>query len=132
MLCLFQLNDGNPLRLWRSKVEISNVNPDEVFNRILKERKVWDDNLVHCHVIEQPDDRTQVVQTVAKEMNPHPSRDYCVMRCVMQASALFIGINKSWFSQNPTKLLLKQGCHPLSSRFWRRGALVVFVISLTV
>ena len=80
MFLLLQMHDGNHLRLWRTKVEINDISPDEVLNKILNERNVWDDNLVQCEVLEQPDNQTQVYQFVVSEMHPHPSRDYCVLR----------------------------------------------------
>ena len=74
------MNDGIPLRLWRSKVEISGADPIQIMDRILNERHVWDEELLQWKVVQQPDERTQLFQIVRSEMSPHPSRDYCVLR----------------------------------------------------
>lgn len=80
MIILLQLNDGNPLRLWRSKVEINDSDLVQIMDRILNERHLWDEELIQWKVLLQPDERTQLFQMIRSEMSPHPSRDYCVLR----------------------------------------------------
>ncbi|CAK8697318.1 unnamed protein product [Clavelina lepadiformis] len=75
-----KVNDGNPLRLWRSQVEINGATPSQIMERILHERHLWDKDLLQWKVLQQPDERTQLFQTVRSEMSPQPSRDYCVLR----------------------------------------------------
>ena len=60
-----------------------NAKPNEILNRILNERELWDDNLIKSQVLQQVDDNTQIYQSVVREMSPHPSRDYCVLRYVV-------------------------------------------------
>ena len=74
-----QVNDGNPLRLWRSRVEV-NGDADQILERILHEREQWDEDLVQSRILETVDDHTEIHQTVVKEMSSLPSRDYCVLR----------------------------------------------------
>ena len=74
------MTDGNPLRMWRSQVEVCGADPLQIMDRILNERHLWDSDLVQWKILQQPDERTQIFQVVRAEMSPHPSRDYCVLR----------------------------------------------------
>lgn len=75
-----KLNDGNPLRLWRCKVEIEGVTPEQVLKRLRDERHIWDEDLIESRVVAQLDGRSECYQCVRAQMRPHPSRDYCVLR----------------------------------------------------
>lgn len=74
------MNDDNPLRMWRCQVEVEGADVRQITDRVLNERHMWDDDLVQWKVVQQPDERTQLFQTVRAEMSPHPTRDYCVLR----------------------------------------------------
>ncbi|KAJ6668599.1 hypothetical protein lerEdw1_012081 [Lerista edwardsae] len=71
--------EGPPLRLWKSTIEIP-VAPEEVLSRILKERHLWDEDLLDAKVVETLDSQTDVYQYVQNSMAPHPARDYVVLR----------------------------------------------------
>lgn len=75
-----KVNDGNPLRLWKCKVDGVKASVKQTMKRILDERQIWDDELCEWKVIQQPDEKTHLFQFVASEMPPHPTRDFCVLR----------------------------------------------------
>jgi len=75
-----KINDGNPLRLWRCKIDGVKAPVKRVLERILHERQLWDKDLCEWKVIQQPDEKTQLFQIVSSEMHPHPTRDFCVLR----------------------------------------------------
>jgi len=74
------MHDGNPLRLWRCQIEVTGASLEQLAERILSERHLWDDDLLDSKVLQHPDERTQLFQIVQAEMSPHPTRDYCVLR----------------------------------------------------
>lgn len=78
-LCLIQMGDGNPLRRWRVSVEVE-APPSVVLNRVLRERHLWDVDLLQWKVCETLDKQTEVFQYVLNRMPPHPSRDFVVLR----------------------------------------------------
>ncbi|XP_008307515.1 stAR-related lipid transfer protein 13 isoform X2 [Cynoglossus semilaevis] len=71
--------DGNPLRRWRVSVEVE-APPSVVLNRVLRERHLWDVDLLQWKVCETLDKQTEVFQYVLNRMPPHPSRDFVVLR----------------------------------------------------
>ncbi|XP_051539365.1 stAR-related lipid transfer protein 13-like isoform X3 [Myxocyprinus asiaticus] len=71
--------DGTPLRRWRVSAEVE-APPSVVLNRILRERHLWDNNLLQWKVLETLDKQTEVYQYVHNSMAPHPSRDFVVLR----------------------------------------------------
>lgn len=75
------MGDGNPLRRWRVSVEVE-APPSVVLNRVLRERHLWDVDLVNWKVCEVLDRQTEVFQYVLNSMPPHPSRDFVVLRWV--------------------------------------------------
>ena len=75
-----QVNDGNPIRMWRCRVEVPGATEPQIRDRILNERHMWDSDLLQWKILYQVDERTQVFQTVIDQMSPHPTRDYCVLR----------------------------------------------------
>lgn len=78
-LYLVQVGDGNPLRRWRVSVEVE-APPSVVLNRVLRERHLWDVDLLQWKVSETLDKHTEVFQYVLNRMPPHPSRDFVVLR----------------------------------------------------
>ncbi|XP_030632143.1 stAR-related lipid transfer protein 13 isoform X3 [Chanos chanos] len=74
-----KVGDGNPLRLWRVSVEVE-APPSVVLNRVLRERHLWDVDLLQWKVCETLDKQTEIFQYVLNRMPPHPSRDFVVLR----------------------------------------------------
>uniref|UniRef100_A0A671NRM2 StAR-related lipid transfer (START) domain containing 13b n=1 Tax=Sinocyclocheilus anshuiensis TaxID=1608454 RepID=A0A671NRM2_9TELE len=74
-----KVGDGNPLRSWRVSVEVE-APPSVVLNRVLRERRLWDVDLMNWKVCEVLDRQTEVFQFVLNCMPPHPSRDFVVLR----------------------------------------------------
>ncbi|TRY87586.1 hypothetical protein DNTS_005977, partial [Danionella cerebrum] len=74
-----KVGDGNPLRRWRVSVEVE-APPSVVLNRVLRERHLWDVDLMNWKVCEALDRQTEVFQFVLNCMPPHPSRDFVVLR----------------------------------------------------
>ncbi|XP_043114829.1 stAR-related lipid transfer protein 13 isoform X1 [Puntigrus tetrazona] len=74
-----KVGDGNPLRRWRVSVEVE-APPSVVLNRVLRERHLWDVDLMNWKVCEGLDRQTEVFQYVLNCMPPHPSRDFVVLR----------------------------------------------------
>ncbi|KAM4566493.1 stAR-related lipid transfer protein 13 isoform 4-T4 [Odontesthes bonariensis] len=74
-----KVGDGNPLRHWRVSVEVE-APPSVVLNRVLRERHLWDMDLLQWKVCETLDKQTEVFQYVLNRMPPHPSRDFLVLR----------------------------------------------------
>ncbi|XP_012693396.1 stAR-related lipid transfer protein 13 isoform X4 [Clupea harengus] len=78
-LCYKKVGDGNPLRRWRVSVEVE-APPSVVLNRVLRERHLWDVDLLQWKIREPLDKQTEVYQYVLNRMPPHPSRDFVVLR----------------------------------------------------
>ncbi|XP_056300704.1 stAR-related lipid transfer protein 13 isoform X5 [Pseudoliparis swirei] len=78
-LAFKKVGDGNPLRRWRVCVEVS-ATPDEVLQRLLRERPLWQTDLQQEKVLETLDKQTDVYQYSYYNMEPHPSCDYVVLR----------------------------------------------------
>uniref|UniRef100_A0A8C1YUR5 StAR-related lipid transfer (START) domain containing 13a n=1 Tax=Cyprinus carpio TaxID=7962 RepID=A0A8C1YUR5_CYPCA len=74
-----KVGDGTPLRRWRVSVEVE-APPPVVLNRILRERHLWDSNLLQWKVLETLDKQTEVYQYELNSMAPHPNRDLVVLR----------------------------------------------------
>ncbi|KAJ8412481.1 hypothetical protein AAFF_G00128170 [Aldrovandia affinis] len=74
-----KVGDGNPLRRWRVTVEVE-APPSVVLNRVLRERHLWDVDLLQWKVPETLDKQTEVYQYLLNRMPPHPSRDFVVLR----------------------------------------------------
>ncbi|XP_076138491.1 stAR-related lipid transfer protein 13 isoform X2 [Alosa pseudoharengus] len=74
-----KVGDGNPLRQWRVSVEVE-APPSVVLNRVLRERHLWDVDLLQWKIRETLDKQTEVYQYVLNRMPPHPSRDFVVLR----------------------------------------------------
>ncbi|KAL2094676.1 hypothetical protein ACEWY4_009395 [Coilia grayii] len=78
-LAFRKVEDGTPLRRWRVSVEVE-APPSVVLNRILRERHLWDSDLLQWKVLETLDKQTEVYQFALNSMAPHPSRDFVVLR----------------------------------------------------
>lgn len=78
-LFVCEVEDGNPLRRWRVSVEVS-ATPGEVLQRLLKERRLWQDELQQEKVLETLDKQTDVYQYSCRSMAPQPSCDFVVLR----------------------------------------------------
>ncbi|XP_031728474.1 stAR-related lipid transfer protein 13 isoform X2 [Anarrhichthys ocellatus] len=78
-LAFKKVGDGNPLRRWRVCVEVSAA-PDEVLQRLLRERPLWQADLQQEKVLERLDKQTDVYQYSHHNMAPQPSCDYVVLR----------------------------------------------------
>ncbi|XP_061103756.1 stAR-related lipid transfer protein 13 isoform X1 [Conger conger] len=78
-LCYNKVGDGNPLRRWRVVVEVE-APPSVVLNRVLRERHLWDVDLLQWKVLETLDRQTEVFQYLLSHMAPHPSPDFLVLR----------------------------------------------------
>ncbi|XP_074535119.1 stAR-related lipid transfer protein 13 isoform X2 [Halichoeres trimaculatus] len=74
-----KVGDGNPLRRWKVSVEVE-APPSVVLNRVLRERHLWDVDLLQWKVCETLDKNTEVFQYVLNRMPPHSSRDFVVIR----------------------------------------------------
>ncbi|KAI4898895.1 hypothetical protein NFI96_026642 [Prochilodus magdalenae] len=74
-----KVEDGNPLRRWRVSVEVE-APPSVVLNRVLRERHLWDVDLLQWKLCEALDKQTEIFQYVLNRMPPHPSRDFVVLR----------------------------------------------------
>ncbi|KAM6940538.1 rho GTPase-activating protein 7 [Xenentodon cancila] len=74
-----KVHDGFPLRLWKVTVEIP-ASPEEVLMRVLREQRLWDEDLLESRVVETLDERTEIYQYVRNTMAPHPTRDHLVLR----------------------------------------------------
>ncbi|XP_049886001.1 rho GTPase-activating protein 7 isoform X2 [Pectinophora gossypiella] len=82
-LCCKKVGDGHPLRLWRATTDVE-APPQEVMQRILRERHIWDDSLVKWRVAEKLGPTAEVFQYITASSINLPSRDYCVLRSWQQ------------------------------------------------
>nr|XP_019952887.1 PREDICTED: stAR-related lipid transfer protein 13 isoform X2 [Paralichthys olivaceus] len=78
-LAFKKVGDGNPLRQWRVGVEVP-ATPNEVLQRLLRERPLWQTELWQEKVLETLDRQTDVYQYACCNMAPHPSCDFVVLR----------------------------------------------------
>ncbi|MCJ8748944.1 hypothetical protein PDJAM_G00170400 [Pangasius djambal] len=74
-----KVGDGHPIRLWRVSVEIE-APPTVVLHRVLRERHLWDEDLLHSRVMESLENNTEVFHYITDSMAPHPRRDFVVLR----------------------------------------------------
>ncbi|XP_078254267.1 rho GTPase-activating protein 7 isoform X1 [Rhinoraja longicauda] len=71
--------DGPPLKLWKASIEVP-VAPEDVLWRILRDRHLWDEDLLSSKVIESLNSQTDIYHYVQSSMAPHPTRDYVLIR----------------------------------------------------
>lgn len=76
-----KVGDGHPLRLWRVTTEVE-APPEELLHRVLRERHIWDPQLLKYRQVAKLDTNAEVFQYATGNMSPLPARDYCVLRYV--------------------------------------------------
>ncbi|XP_010077073.1 PREDICTED: LOW QUALITY PROTEIN: stAR-related lipid transfer protein 8, partial [Pterocles gutturalis] len=74
-----KVGDGNPLRLWKVSTDME-APPSAVLHRVLRERHLWDEDLLQSRVLEALDKNMEVYHFVTDRMAPHPRRDCVVLR----------------------------------------------------
>ncbi|KAM4662681.1 LOW QUALITY PROTEIN: stAR-related lipid transfer protein 8 [Discoglossus pictus] len=74
-----KVGDGNPLRLWKVSTEVE-APPSALLHRVLRERHLWDDDLLQGKVVETLEPNTEIFQYVTDSMAPHPQRQFLVIR----------------------------------------------------
>nr|XP_009675613.1 PREDICTED: stAR-related lipid transfer protein 8 isoform X2 [Struthio camelus australis] len=74
-----KVGDGHPLRLWKVSTDIE-APPSAVLHRVLRERHLWDEDLLQSKVVEALDKNMEVYHYVTDSMAPHPRRDCVVLR----------------------------------------------------
>lgn len=74
-----KVGDGHPLRLWRVSTEVE-APPNELLHRVLRERQIWDPQLLKSRLVTKLDTNAEVFQYATGNMMPLPARDYCVLR----------------------------------------------------
>ncbi|KAH1165695.1 hypothetical protein KIL84_023254 [Mauremys mutica] len=74
-----KVGDGHPLRLWKVCTEME-ASPYTVLQRVLRERHLWDEDLLQGEVIQALDESMEVYHYVTDSMAPHPRRDFIVLR----------------------------------------------------
>ena len=78
-----KVRDGHPLRLWRVCTEVE-APPKELLFRVLRERHVWDANLLRSKIVQKLEPYAELFQYVTKTIDPLPPKDFCVIRYVMK------------------------------------------------
>lgn len=74
-----QAPDDHPLRMWKASTEVA-APPALVLHRILRERALWDEDLLRAHVLESLVPGVELYHYVTDSMAPHPCRDFVVLR----------------------------------------------------
>ncbi|NXX17178.1 STA13 protein, partial [Podargus strigoides] len=74
-----KVGDGHPLRLWKVSTEVE-APPATVLHRVLRERHLWDEDLLQSKVVEALDKNMEVYHYITDSMAPHPRRDCVVLR----------------------------------------------------
>lgn len=74
-----QVGDGHPLRLWKVSTDVE-APPATVLHRVLRERHLWDEDLLQSRVVEALDKDMELYHYVTDSMAPHPRRDCMVLR----------------------------------------------------
>ncbi|NWI52656.1 STA13 protein, partial [Calyptomena viridis] len=75
-----KVGDGHPLRLWKVSTDVE-APPAMVLHRVLRERHLWDEDLLQSKVVEAVAKDMEVFHYVTDSMAPHPHRDCTVLRC---------------------------------------------------
>ncbi|XP_012498286.1 PREDICTED: stAR-related lipid transfer protein 8 [Propithecus coquereli] len=71
--------DGHPLRMWKVSAEVA-APPAVVLHRVLRERALWDEDLLRAQVLEALMPGVELYHYVTDSMAPHPCRDFVVLR----------------------------------------------------
>lgn len=74
-----KVRDGHPLRLWRVCTEVE-APPKELLFRVLRERHVWDINLLRSKIVQKLEPCAELFEYVTKTIDPLPPKDFCVVR----------------------------------------------------
>ncbi|XP_009073261.1 PREDICTED: stAR-related lipid transfer protein 8, partial [Acanthisitta chloris] len=72
---------GSDLGTWANASTDIEAPPGAVLQRVLRERHLWDEDLLHSRVVEALDQDMEVYHYVTDSMAPHPRRDCMVLRC---------------------------------------------------
>ncbi|EPY73498.1 stAR-related lipid transfer protein 8 [Camelus ferus] len=72
-------SDGHPLRVWKASTEVA-APPAVVLHRVLRERALWDEDLLRAQVLEALMPGVELYHYVTDSMAPHPCRDFVVLR----------------------------------------------------
>uniref|UniRef100_A0A8C9JAG7 StAR related lipid transfer domain containing 8 n=1 Tax=Panthera tigris altaica TaxID=74533 RepID=A0A8C9JAG7_PANTA len=72
-------SDGHPLRVWKVSTEVA-APPAVVLHRVLRERALWDEDLLRAQVLEALMPGVELYHYVTDSMAPHPCRDFVVLR----------------------------------------------------
>lgn len=78
-ISLKKVSDGYPLRLWKSSAEIT-APPNEVLERILHERHIWDERILETEVLETTDNDSDVICYILDGSRTMPRSVVCTMR----------------------------------------------------
>ncbi|EHB02790.1 StAR-related lipid transfer protein 8 [Heterocephalus glaber] len=71
--------DGHPLQMWKVSTEVA-APPAVVLHRVLRERALWDEDLLRAQVLEALMPGVELYHYVTDSMAPHPCRDFVVLR----------------------------------------------------
>ncbi|ELT92701.1 hypothetical protein CAPTEDRAFT_219638 [Capitella teleta] len=71
--------DGHPLRLWKACIDVE-APPVELLNRVLRERHLWDEDLLQWRIVEKLSSDLEIFQYQRAGMAPHPTVDMCELR----------------------------------------------------
>uniref|UniRef100_H3B067 StAR related lipid transfer domain containing 8 n=2 Tax=Latimeria chalumnae TaxID=7897 RepID=H3B067_LATCH len=74
-----KVGDGHPIRLWKVSTEVE-APPFAVLQRVLRERHLWDEDLLLDKVVEALEKNTEIYHYITDSMAPHPRRDFVVIR----------------------------------------------------
>ncbi|XP_063288238.1 stAR-related lipid transfer protein 8 isoform X1 [Pelobates fuscus] len=74
-----KVGDGNPLRMWKVSTEVE-APPSSLLHRVLRERHLWDDDLLQEKVVDTLEQNTEIFHYVTDSMAPHPRRQFLVLR----------------------------------------------------
>ncbi|XP_043913035.1 stAR-related lipid transfer protein 8 isoform X2 [Protopterus annectens] len=74
-----KVSDSQPVRQWRVCTEIE-TQPSLVLHRLLRERHMWDEDLLWGKVLEAVDKNIEIYHYVVDSMAPLPRRDFVVLR----------------------------------------------------
>ncbi|XP_075429687.1 stAR-related lipid transfer protein 8 isoform X2 [Ascaphus truei] len=74
-----KVGDGHSLRVWKVSTEVE-APPTALLHRVLRERHLWDDDLLEGKVVETLDQNTEIFHYVMDSMAPHPRRQFLTLR----------------------------------------------------
>lgn len=71
--------DGLPFRLWKASTEVE-APPSIVKDRILRERHIWDTDLLSARTIGILEPKAEVFMFTRSSLAPLPNQEFCVVR----------------------------------------------------